>query len=211
MLKKGYTFQPIDLRWGVSNQAQLDQKTLKLCLSEVRSCKTHLHPNFLIMAGDRYGWVPLPYIIEKNEFEAILELSNPKDTDELLFWYQEDLNQLPASYVLKERINNYKDRVRWENIETKLLTILQNAINDSDLKDAEKRKYFLSATEVEVEEGIIPYLKPTPFQQALIEKDSTLLEIDSKHIFVFFRDIDKNSKKSDKFINNVYNKAQKFK
>jgi hypothetical protein len=25
---KGYTFQPIDLRWGVSNEAQLDQKTL---------------------------------------------------------------------------------------------------------------------------------------------------------------------------------------
>lgn len=34
---KGYTFQPIDLRWGVSNEAQLDQKTLELCLEEVRA------------------------------------------------------------------------------------------------------------------------------------------------------------------------------
>ena len=69
--KAGYTFQPIDLRWGVSNEAQLDQKTLELCLDEVRACKTNIHPNFLIMIGDRYGWVPLPYGIEKEEFEII--------------------------------------------------------------------------------------------------------------------------------------------
>ena len=26
----GFTFQPIDLRWGVSNEAQLDQSTLNM-------------------------------------------------------------------------------------------------------------------------------------------------------------------------------------
>ena len=60
---KGYTFQPIDLRWGVSNEAQLDQKALEMCIKEVQSCKTHAYPNFLIMLGDRYGWIPLPNII----------------------------------------------------------------------------------------------------------------------------------------------------
>lgn len=30
-IEKGYTFQPVDLRWGVNNEAQLDQKTLGLC------------------------------------------------------------------------------------------------------------------------------------------------------------------------------------
>ncbi len=25
--KKGYAFQPIDLRWGINEEAQLDQKT----------------------------------------------------------------------------------------------------------------------------------------------------------------------------------------
>ena len=41
-------FQPIDLRWGVSNEAQLDQKTLELCLEEVRESKINhrfLTPN----------------------------------------------------------------------------------------------------------------------------------------------------------------------
>jgi len=68
-LERGYSFQPIDLRWGVSDEAQLDQKTLELCLSEVQDCKTHIYPNFLIMIGDRYGWIPCPYAIEKKEFE----------------------------------------------------------------------------------------------------------------------------------------------
>lgn len=89
---QGYTFQPIDLRWGVSSEAQLDQKTLELCLSEVRACKTHMHPNFLIMIGDRYGWVPLPYAIESREFEALLTLMNESDKEALLDWYEEDLN-----------------------------------------------------------------------------------------------------------------------
>ena len=65
----GYSFQPVDLRWGVSNEAQLDQKTLEVCLEEVRACKHYPHPNFLIMSGDRYGYVPLPYQIEKEEFD----------------------------------------------------------------------------------------------------------------------------------------------
>ena len=42
----GYQFQPIDLRWGVNEEAQLDQKTLEICLNEVKVCKTHPHPNF---------------------------------------------------------------------------------------------------------------------------------------------------------------------
>ncbi|MEA2017525.1 MAG: DUF4062 domain-containing protein, partial [Campylobacterota bacterium] len=68
---KGYTFQPIDLRWGVSSEAQLDQKAFDMCIKEVQSCKIHDYPNFLIMLGDRYGWIPLQNIIEKDEFELI--------------------------------------------------------------------------------------------------------------------------------------------
>lgn len=212
--KKGYTFQPIDLRWGVNDEAQLDQKTLELCLNEVRSCKTHLHPNFLIMVGDRYGWIPLPYMIEKDEFETLSLKVNEDDKHVLNYWYQEDLNQLPSSYILKERDDDFKDTKIWEDIEKKLSIILQNAVNavnDANLTIEQRRKYFFSATEAEVEEGIIPYIKATSFQETLIQKDSTLLEIDSKYIFGFFKNIDKSSKKSDKFINDDYIQAQKFK
>ena len=81
---KGYTFQPIDLRWGVSNEAQLDQKTLELCINEVHASKLQPHPNFLIMAGDRYGWVPCPYAIEAGEYNTILSKVDNKEDQALL-------------------------------------------------------------------------------------------------------------------------------
>lgn len=37
---KGYQFYPLDLRWGVSEEAQLDQRTAEICLGEVRAALT---------------------------------------------------------------------------------------------------------------------------------------------------------------------------
>ena len=31
----GYRFQAVDLRWGVSDEAGLDQQTMEICLSEL--------------------------------------------------------------------------------------------------------------------------------------------------------------------------------
>src|SRR5436190_19512154 len=36
-------FQAIDLRWGVSEEAALDQQTLNICLQELRRCQ-HITP-----------------------------------------------------------------------------------------------------------------------------------------------------------------------
>jgi len=93
-LEQGYAFQPIDLRWGVNNEAQLNQKTLELCLDEVKVCKTYQHPNFLVMLGERYGWVPLPCVIESVEFEALYTLINEEEKKNLNKWYIKDFNQL---------------------------------------------------------------------------------------------------------------------
>jgi hypothetical protein len=211
--QRGYAFQPIDLRWGVSEEAQLDQKTLELCLNEVRACKTHLHPNFLIMIGDRYGWIPLPYAIEKEEFETLLALASTEQEKELLVeWYKLDLNQLPASYILKERSDKYKEPNIWSEVEKSLLIILQTAVKASSLNEEQKRKYFLSATEAEVEEGIIPYIKPTKFQkEEILAKDATLEKVDPQYIFGFFRDIDKTTQIENEFIEDDYEEAQEFK
>ncbi|MDF1883626.1 tetratricopeptide repeat protein [Sulfurimonas sp. SAG-AH-194-C21] len=244
--KAGYAFQPIDLRWGVSNEVQLDQKTLELCLSEVKACKTHSHPNFLIMLGDRYGWVPLPYAIEEKEFKKIEKFvdtnneeikiiynkykvyssADSKEYDEkqkevrltnsselLKQWYYKDENQFPPSYVLKERDSksDYSIYENWEAEENSLRTILQNTVENLTLSEEQKRKYFLSATEAEVEEGIIPYLNLTLFQRELLKKDSLLQEIDAQHIFGFSRNIDKDSQIGNTFIDESYEKAQDFK
>src|SRR5262245_26011637 len=38
---KGYQFLPIDLRWGVNAEAQLDQRTAEICLGEVDAVKDY--------------------------------------------------------------------------------------------------------------------------------------------------------------------------
>lgn len=187
-LDKGYKFQPIDLRWGVSNEAQLDQKTLELCLNEVRTCKNHPHPNFLIMIGDRYGWVPLPYIIEKVEFENLLNNMNDYEKSLICEWYREDQNQIPASYILQARSSEFVDYDRWQGVENKLRSILQKAVKAVNLSNEQSRKYYLSATEAEAEEGIIPYHSCTEYQKQLISKNPSINEVDSKYIFGFLRD-----------------------
>lgn len=232
---KGYTFQPIDLRWGVSNEAQLDQKALEMCIKEVQSCKRHDYPNFLIMLGDRYGWIPLPNIIEKDEFEVILESQNNQEDMEILnFWYKLDENQIPVSYILQERKNlvnetavssrfrkdyvtlnepkNKKDKEwnrDWNVDENSLRDILQTTVSDLD-KDI-KNRYFTSATEAEAIEGIISYSQKSEFQQKLLKLIPNLEQVDHKNIFGFFRDIDKDTIIENKFISTDYDQAQSFK
>src|SRR5271154_51242 len=70
--KAGFRFQAIDLRWGISEEAGLDQRTSRICLQELERCQaTTPRPNFIILLGNRYGWRPLPEEIEVPEFEAI--------------------------------------------------------------------------------------------------------------------------------------------
>ena len=69
----GYNFQLIDLRWGVNSESSLNQNTLAICLDEVKRCRTlSPKPNFLILAGERYGWVPLPSKIGAADFQVFL-------------------------------------------------------------------------------------------------------------------------------------------
>ncbi len=208
--EKGLTFQPIDLRWGVSNEAQLDQKALELCLNEVRNCKLHAAPNFLLMLGDRYGWVPLPYQIEQKEFETLIEFVSDEEKTKLNQWYKLDKNQLEfdsqgklksdASYVLQERTGDYEVYKNWEEAESVLREILQTAVENSSLEEDKITKYFQSATEAEIVEGVFPYLPLTDFQKQLKKEQPGLVEIDKTNVLGFFRSIDKESKIGDDFI-----------
>jgi NACHT domain- and WD repeat-containing protein len=50
----GARFQAIDLRWGVRDEAALDQRTMEICLAEIERCqKTGIKPNFIVLLGDR--------------------------------------------------------------------------------------------------------------------------------------------------------------
>lgn len=49
----GYSFEPIDLRWGVTDEAGLDHKAMEICINEVKKVFNYPKPNFLVMLGDR--------------------------------------------------------------------------------------------------------------------------------------------------------------
>ena len=218
----GLNFQPIDLRWGVTEEASNDQKTLSLCLEEVQSSKYHPYPNFLIMAGDRYGWIPLPYAIEQNEYETILKnIDDLSDKELLNTWYKLDENQIPSSYILNERKKSdsshdgvdYTNKDNWRKIENQLKTILQTSVKKSDLNEKQKRKYFTSATEAEVIEGIFKYLDKTEFQNKLLEKDATLENKDYENVFGYIRNIKSvdNENFKDRFLDKNSSKVNYFK
>lgn len=102
--EKGARFQAIDLRWGVSEEAALDQQTMNICIQELRRCQVvSPRPNFIILLGERYGWRPLPPQIEASEFEMLLEHVPTNQRRLLLEWYKRDENAVPPEYCLQPR------------------------------------------------------------------------------------------------------------
>jgi hypothetical protein len=127
----GFHFQAIDLRWGVSTEAGLDHRTMRICFEELRRAQEiSPEPNFLILLGDRYGWRPLPESISAQEFGALKEAATTKATNEkhvvgqrldplavLKNWYRCDENilmteppeidpdRVPLNYILQPRQN----------------------------------------------------------------------------------------------------------
>lgn len=100
--QRGARFQVIDLRWGVSEQAMRDRRTMPICLEESARCQRITpRPNFLALLGNRYGWRPLPSQIVASEFATLLRQLTPEDREVLERSYQRDDNAVPAPWCLR--------------------------------------------------------------------------------------------------------------
>jgi len=155
----------------VNEESQLDQKTMDICLSEIRRCqKMSPKPNFIMLLGDRYGWQPLPARIDAEEFEKIVDLTpspfGPSTTSKgrligewskalLSKWYWRDDNAVPPEYVLQQRGEELREYTAWEPIERKLRDILRAAAEKAGLTESQKIKYFASATHQEIMLGAL--------------------------------------------------------
>jgi WD40 repeat protein len=171
---RGCRFQAIDLRWGISEEAALDQQTMNICLGEIARCqKTSPRPNFIVLLGNRYGWRPLPAEIPAMEFKQILaKAPSPEDRMLLELWYQSDDNAIPATYCLQPRTGQYEVYETWEPVEQRLHSVLEIASTQLSLFPDERLKYHASATEQEIVAG------------AMRVADA----ID--HVFCYFREIE---------------------
>ena len=199
--RNGCRFQAIDLRWGVSGEAALDQQTMNICLSELHRCQQITpRPNFLILLGDRYGWIPLPPQIDAAEFERLLQHVPDSETSLLVYderhpeteqqrtgWYRRDENAVPPQYILRPRHmecpEDASDTQRhateqleaggWAEIESRLRKVLLDAIAACpDAGEGDwQTKYEASATHQEIIHGAMA------------------LPDEREHVFAFFRNI----------------------
>lgn len=170
----GYRFQAIDLRWGVSDQASLDQQAMNICLSEVERCQqTSPRPNFIVLLGDRYGWCPPPAQIPADDFDKI-KISIKDNEEQVLLkeWYRLDKNAVPHEYKLKARTrSDFEKYEDWEPIEIRLQEILAGAAKKLKFDDKKLLPYTTSATEQEIEAGALNITNA------------------KEHVFCFFREI----------------------
>lgn len=142
----GARFQAIDLRWGVRDEAALDQRTMDICLREIEHCQmTGIQPNFVILLGDRYGWQPLPSRIPAEEFDP-----RPIAGD----WYRLDENAVPSEFVLQPRTSEFIDPVRWHQVEDELRPALAERARAAGVTGKALSKYTDSATHQEILAGL---------------------------------------------------------
>ena len=157
---EGARFQAVDLRWGVSTEAQRSQRTMTLCLDEIaRSREASPRPHFMFLLGDRYGWVPLPEQIPADEFDRLAAVMS---TERAIVeeWYLRDDNASPAEYVLRSREvpgaapgdPGWADAERAERAEwTETEALLRDALlAAADRAGVDQERYASSATEQEI-------------------------------------------------------------
>ena len=166
--EKHYSFQAIDLRWGIGEEASAGRRTMRICLDEVARCQDVTpRPNFLVLLGDRYGWRPLPEVVDADEFERVMAKLSDEDREvtEQRAYYRDD-NAVPAAFVLAPVGAG-------EPYDSDALRVaLEAAARASGLDGDALAKYTASATEQEV-----------PLKGALRVGDA------EKHVFCFLRSL----------------------
>ena len=155
-LSFGARFQAIDLRWGVREEAGLDQRTMEICLGEIERCqRTGIKPNFIVLLGNRYGWRPLAARIEAEEFRVVRDhITEMEDRARVDDWYRLDENAVPAEYLLNPRTDEFVDMDRWADMEAAMHKALREAARAANLPADALIKYEASATHQEILKGI---------------------------------------------------------
>ena len=151
----GGDFQPVDLRWGVTEKAAFHQQTLNICLEELRRCQDSTRrPNVLVLLGDRYGWRPVPTQLEAAEFEALARVMSRADRLRLNGSYRRDDNARDPVYYLAPQ--SALGAIEWGEEEQELRDLLARAAAQVfAATDWRLTKYQASATHQEILQGAL--------------------------------------------------------
>ena len=94
-----------EMRWGISDQAVKENRTIDLCMKEIENCRhVSIGPFFCLMLGNRYGYCPPPPILSASKYEEAIQRAEEIDNINILkalkSCYRLDENLQPSSYVL---------------------------------------------------------------------------------------------------------------
>ena len=160
--EKGYSFQAIDLRWGIGDEASAGQRTMRICLDELARCQAVTpRPNFVVLLGDRYGWRPLPEEIPRLEFERLRALLDSEASALADAWYRLDLNAIPSAQqtpgVYRLQPRDASRESAWDSAQAHLAPALRAAAQAAGMApdDPAFLKYSASATEQEIRTGAL--------------------------------------------------------
>ena len=140
---QGWQVELIDLRWGITQEATKANLTMDICMHELKLClQMSPRPNFLLLMGQRYGWIPVPSSLSQTEMNRLQDNSAKEEKDLLDYCYIQDTNCTDADgncFILKAN-NNIQDK---------------ELIKLSDL--LQRNSFKKSATGQEIEEGIFAH------------------------------------------------------
>lgn len=172
---KGAHFQAVDLRWGITEEAQREHDTMRICLEEVRRCQQlSPRPNFAVLLGDRYGWEPVPARIPQEHLSRLIKAASQVDRKLIKSSYRLDENAIPPMYCLQERALDLTEALRHE---ARLLQALRRAARS--FRGGARLPYFASATHQEIVLG------------ALSRSDETGRALNpEQHVHVYVRHIE---------------------
>jgi tetratricopeptide (TPR) repeat protein len=148
--QSGFRLQPIDLRWGVSEEAGTDRQTLRICFDELERCRS-LSPDFflLIQLGNRYGSHILPPEVPGALVSHMISHFSPEERRGFDAAYRLDENAVPPAYVLlrAEGPEQTEDEA--------LHQALVRASRAAGLSEVERSPFEASATHREIQVGLL--------------------------------------------------------
>ncbi|EFA74759.1 WD40 repeat-containing protein [Heterostelium album PN500] len=129
----------VDLRWGITEEESLKNRSVELCLGEVDRCS----PFFVGLLGQRYGWIPPHYktsdepkfdwlkTYPKNrsitELEMVHAMNNSQSSGKSLFYIREPslIAEVPKEYRSQFESEDKESAHRLEQLKQQIRTNCQ--------------------------------------------------------------------------------------
>jgi Domain of unknown function (DUF4062) len=121
-----------DMRSGFPDTNTLDHHTWENCYRELRRCYDESGGIFFLsLQADKYGYMPLPKVVDKDVYEERLRSLSDDMRNLAGKWYYLDTNAIPPAYVLKSLTgSSEEDGVFWNVVRPALCEALDSIMFD---------------------------------------------------------------------------------